>query len=349
MRSGILDGLLAGLDDGCLEPFREKTVVVTGATGLIGSLVCKALLLANERLDLGCKVVALPRDEKKLASVLDGYGGYCFVGCDLADDVPDVESADFILHAAAVTRSKTMVERPADVALTSLRGTEAMLEVARKSGARMVYVSSMEVYGTIPEGDVADESVLGWIDLAAPRSCYPESKRMCECLCAAYAAQHGVAVCSARLAQTFGAGVLPGESRAFAQFARAAMRGEDIVLRTRGLSEGNYVNTVDCVAGLLLLLARGEAGLSYNVANEDSHGTIREVAEMACSVLGTGSSKVTIDVDESNSAGYAPDVHLRLSSARLCGLGWAPKTSLADSFAELGSYLREQGLDVAGK
>lgn len=346
MRSKLLDGLLVGIDESLYEPFRGMTVVVTGATGLIGSLVCKALLLADERLGLGCKIIAVVRDEAKLEAVLDGYcgmGDLVRVGCDFAEGVPDIASADFILHAAAVTKSKVMVERPVEVALTSLRGTEAMLEVARGTGARMVYVSSMEVYGTLPEGEIADEEALGWIDLAAPRSCYPESKRMCECLCSAYAAQYGVQVCSARLAQTFGAGVLPGENRAFAQFARSAMHGDDVVLRTRGLSEGNYVNTVDCVAGLLTLLVRGEAGLSYNVANEESHGTIREVAELACDVLGDGSSRVVVDIDESNSAGYAPDVHLRLSSARLRSLGWRPKTRLNESFVELGAYMNELG------
>ena len=348
MRSELLDGLLAGIDEGLYEPFRNKTVVVTGATGLIGSLVCKALLLANERMGLGCEVIAVVRDKAKLASVLKGYselGKLSIVECDLAEGGLVIAAADFILHAAAVTKSKVMVERPADVALTSLRGTETMLETARATGARMVYISSMEMYGTLPEGSIANESALGWIDLSVPRSCYPESKRMCECLCMSYASQYCVQVCSARLAQTFGAGVLPGENRAFAQFAHAAMCNEDIVLRTRGLSEGNYVNTVDCVAGLMALLVHGEAGLSYNVANEESHGTIREVAELAIRVLGRGVSKVIVDVDETNQAGYAPDVHLRLSSARLRGLGWKPLTSLAGSFAELGIYLREQGIE----
>lgn len=348
MRSEILDKLLAGLDDSVYEPFRGKTVVVTGATGLVGSLLCKALLLADDRLNLACRLVAVVRNKEKLASILDGYlglGTLQAVECDLAEEAPNVDKADYILHAAAVTKSKIMIERPVDVALTSLRGTESMLEVARRADARMVYVSSMEVYGTLPEGKVADERVLGWIDLSSPRSCYPESKRMCECLCTAYAAQYGVRVCSARLAQTFGAGVLPGENRAFAQFARSAMHGEEIVLKTRGLSEGNYVNAADCVAGLLILLATGERGLSYNVANEESHGTIREVAELASNALGDGSSKVVIDVDESNSAGYAPDVHLRLSSARLRGLGWKPNTNLEASFVELGAYMREQGIE----
>lgn len=346
MRSKLLDGLLAGIDETVYEPFRDKTIVVTGATGLIGSLVCKALLLADKRLGLGCRLVAVARDERKLATVLDGYstlGSLSFIKCDFLADMPDVVSADFILHAAAITKSKIMVDRPVDVALMSLRSAESMLDVARRTGARMVYVSSMEVYGTLPEGKVADESALGWIDLMAPRSCYPESKRMCECLCSAYTAQYEAKVCSARLAQTFGAGVLPGENRAFAQFACSAMRGDNIVLRTQGLSEGNYVSTVDCVAGLLTLLARGEAGRSYNVANEESHGTIYEIAELAGKILGDGRSRVIVDFDESNSSGYAPDVHLQLSSSRLRNLGWEPKTDLAGSFAELGAYMREQG------
>lgn len=349
MRSEILDNLLGDLDGALLEPFRDKVVVVTGATGLIGSLVCKALLLADGNISLGCVVVAVVRNRKKAEDILGDYaslGDLRIIVCDLAEgeapELAELDGADFILRAASVTKSRVMIERPVDVIRTSLNGTKAMLGLARDADARLVYLSSMEVYGTLVEGQVADESSLDWIDLTSPRTCYPESKRMCECLCAAYASQYGTQACSARLAQTFGAGVLPGENRAFVQFARSAMAGEDIVLRTRGLSEGNYVNSIDCVAGLLVLLAKGEAGQAYNVANEESHGTIREVAQLAADVLGDGRSNVVIDVDRENSAGYAPDVHLRLSSKKLRRLGWEPKISLTSSFRQLGTYMTEQ-------
>lgn len=345
MRSNILDQQLSALSDDLFEPFRGKRVLVTGATGLIGSLFCKALLLANCRLGIGCCVLAVVRSRQKADYILGDYasfGGLNVIECDFSSNTLPPCEVDYILHAASITKSKVMVERPVEVIETSLRGTGSMLNLARACEARMVYVSSMEMYGTLAEGEVADEDTLGWIDLTSPRSCYPESKRMCECLCNSYAAQYGVRVCSARLAQTFGAGVLPGENRAFAQFARAAMRGENIVLKTKGLSEGNYVDSVDCVAGLLALLACGEAGQAYNVANEESHGTIRDVAELAIDVLGNGLSKVVIDYDETNSAGYAPDVHLRLSSLKLRTLGWTPRFTLADSFSSLRAYLVEQ-------
>lgn len=337
----ILDSYFDGFAPNIFAPFRDKTILVTGATGLIGSLICKALLFANENYETHCTLIAVARDKRKLSRILEGYAtDDCLevVECDLSKGEPEVEHVDYILHAAAVTKSKVMIEHPVDVAMTSLRGTEALLELARKAGARMVYISSMEVYGTLAPDEVADETRLGWIDLAAVRSCYPESKRMCECLCSAYAAQYEVKVCSARLAQTFGAGVLAGENRAFAQFVRSAMNGDDIILKTRGLSEGNYVNTIDCVAGLLTLLVRGDSGQAYNVANESSHGTIREVAETASEAYG-GLSDVVIDLDESNASGYAPDVHLRLSSAKLRGLGWKPLYSLVDSFIQLGDWI----------
>ena len=347
MRSKILDRQLSGLSEELFEPFREKRVLVTGATGLIGSLVCKALLLANETKDIECSVAAVVRNRRKADELFGSYtalGGLEVLECDLSSDVVCTRPVDYILHAAAVTKSKVMVERPVDVIDMSLNSTRDMLDLALASKASMVYVSSMEMYGTLTEGKMADEATLGWIDLASPRSCYPESKRMCECLCNAYASQFDVSVCSARLAQTFGAGILEGENRAFAQFARSAMEGHDVVLKTSGLSEGNYVDAADCVAGLLTLLASGQAGQAYNVANEDSHGTIREVAQLAVDVLGHGSSRVTVELDEANSAGYAPDVHLRLSSSKLRGLGWEPRATLRESFESLGAYLLEQGM-----
>ena len=95
----------------------------------------------------------------------------------------------------------------------------------------------------------------------------------------------------------------------------------------------------------MTLLAKGEAGQAYNVANEKSHGTIREVAQLAIDALGHGESKVVVDLDETNSAGYAPDVHLRLSSSKLRGLDWEPRASLRKSFESLGAYMTEQGME----
>ncbi|QOY60349.1 NAD-dependent epimerase/dehydratase family protein [Thermophilibacter immobilis] len=329
------------------EPFREASIVITGATGLIGSLVARYLLLANAAYDLNVSICVLVRDADKARNLLEAYDAngdvHCLV-CDLqSGQIPEgIDSCDYIVHTAAITSSKIMVTKPVDTIVTSFEGTRALLELAHRTGARMVYLSSMEVYGNIDKRGKTSESDLGFIDIRSVRSGYPESKRLCECLCTSYAEQYGVGVAIARLAQTFGAGILPTENRVFAQFARSALAGENIVLKTRGLSEGNYVYAADAVAALLLLLAKGIAGEVYNVCNEASHTTIRGMAELVSQTLSQGKSKIVLELDEEGASGYAPDVRLFLSSEKLRNLGWVPTADLREAYRRLGEFLREQ-------
>jgi nucleoside-diphosphate-sugar epimerase len=194
----------------------------------------------------------------------------------------------------------------------------------------------MEIYGQPKTEGKTAEKDLGYVDIGTVRSCYPEGKRMCECLCTAYAAQHGVNVKSARLAQTFGAGVLPTENRVFAQFARSAVKGEDIVLHTTGESEGNYVYTADAIRAILLLLLRGEAGEAYNIANEESHITIRAMAELVAKEIADDRIRVVIDIpQDSESLGYAPPVKMWLDAGKMKKLGWEPSVGLTDAYRRM--------------
>ena len=220
--------------------------------------------------------------------------------------------------------------------------TDEVLQAALANQVEaMVYLSSMEVYGQPKATCQTTEEDLGYVDLTNVRSSYPEGKRMSELLCNSYAEQYGLRVVTARLAQVFGAGVLPSENRVFAQFARSAMQGEDIVLHTTGQSEGNYVYAMDAVKAILLLLQKGEAKQAYNVANEASHLMIKAMAEMVQQEFGAPDAKVVIDIPKEN-MGYAPDVKLWLSSQKLQRLGWQPTVGLKESYARLIQWLKEQ-------
>lgn len=325
------------------EEFKDCSFLITGATGLIGSLLIRALLYCNQKRNLGLKVYAVVRSVEKAKRLFgEEAPALEYVVADLeADEIALAADCDYVIHAAAVTASKLMVSDPVGTIKTSIDGTEKLLRFAVDKKARaVVYISSMEIYGQPKAEGKTAEKELGYIDIGAVRSCYPESKRMCECLCSAYAAQFGLNVKSARLAQTFGAGILPTENRVFAQFARSALEGKNIVLHTTGESEGNYVYTADAVRAILLLLIRGEAGEAYNIANEASHTTIRNMAKLVAEQFGKGQVQVIIDIPEDGAAlGYAPPVKMHLDSSKMRALGWEPKVGLTESYRRMMQYM----------
>jgi len=322
------------------EQLKGNTVLVTGATGLIGTLLVRALMEIGD-----IKVIAFVRNEEKARKIYGDLIGKALTlhVADIVDEIEIEAPVDYIFHCASITTSKLMIEKPVETLLISIEGTKNILELAKtKKCKSVVYVSSMEVYGTFSEGREISEKDLGYIDNLKVRSNYPESKRVCENMCVAYHAEFGVSVKIARLAQTFGAGILPGENRVFAQFARSAIDGKDIVLHTKGQSEGNYCYTRDCITGLLTILLKGTNAEAYNVSNPETHTTIASMAEMVCEKITHGKNKVVFDIPENNTFGYAEDTKLKLSSDKLQTLGWKPEIDLEEAYRRLINALMQE-------
>lgn len=327
----------------CYEIFQGKTFLISGATGLIGSTLIRFLLYLNQTAEREITIYAIVRNKQKAERIFKDWKSekLHLIVMDLVSDMflPEIK-VDYIIHAAAITTSKMMVANPVETLMTSITSTKKMLDFAVQKKAIMIFVSSMEVYGTVETNEKVGESMLGYIDLANVRSCYPEGKRTCECLCNAYAAQYQAKVVSVRLAQTFGAGILPGENRVFAQFVKSAMRGDPIVLHTLGKSEGNYVYLSDAVRAILLLLEQGKYGEAYNVTNENSHCTIAEMAELVANEIGKEKSTVLFDLKDG--CGYAADTKLFMSSRKMNELGWYAKVDLKEAYHRLSDFLFEE-------
>lgn len=346
----LAQDLDAIISDGCIDwkALEGSTVLVTGATGLVGSMAVKALLHFGK-----ARVIALVRSPEKAKRVFADEAenkNLRFHLGDVTQPLDIQEKVDYILHGASVTASKTMVEHPVQTLMTALKGTENVLELAKAQSVRsMVYISSMEVYGrTDPAREVIGEEDLGYIDVLNPRSSYSEGKRACECLCASYSSEFGVPVKIARLAQTFGAGVGLQEGRVFAQFAKSGLHGSDIVLHTQGRSVGNYCYTADVIRGLLCILTRGQDRQAYTVVNEETAMPIRDMARLVAERLFEGRVRVVFDIPENLAAmGYAPDSTMRLSAGKLRALGWAPQYNLEEMYRRMMAYWKLLEGDVS--
>ncbi len=325
-------------------PWREldgKTVLITGATGLIGSTLTNALLYYGLRSQNPPRVLALVRDEKKASVLFASQLAECaahfelIVG-DVCEPLETDKSIDYMIHAASQTDSKEMVEHPVETIETALRGTRNMLALAReKKVSSFVFLSSMEVYGSPTDGRPITESAGACFDSTAVRSSYPESKRMCEALCCACAAEYGVRAKIIRLAQTLGPGVANTDKRIYAQIMRSALNGSPITLATKGDSERMYLYTMDAVAAVLCVLLRGETGCAYNAANKDSYCSIAQLALLAAQTLSDPPVRVLIGEGDANK--YPPAHKLCLDTSRLEALGWRATRGLADMFIRMAS------------
>lgn len=320
--------------------FRNKKIAVSGATGLLGRNLIDTLIEANDHYGLNCQMVALVRDPEKARKLFGEVNEHTLkiVKQDVMDPVAEEICADFLIHTATTTASQRMVQQPVETIMTTVDGTRNMLDFAVRCKMQgVVYLSSMEAYGVVESGTGRlKEPDLGRIDLTNVRNGYAEGKRMAECLCAAFAKQYDLPVRIARLAQTFGAGVDPGENRVFAQFARSILNGEDIILHTRGEKANCYCYTSDAVLAILLLLTKGENGQAYNVANMETFCSIRGLATEFLEHDETEKCQLRVEIPENTgSLGYAPDSVLNLNSEKIMALGWKPSRNLSEMTARL--------------
>lgn len=325
------------------EFLRGKTFLITGATGLIGSVMIKCLIELNKRNDLGINIIAVVRDLNKAKIVFaDELSELEIKKLNLSEiNVSTIDTnVDYIIHLASPTASKYFVEHPVETLRTAIEGTTAILEYAKHKGVKgMVYASSLEVYGSNDTDEWLDEYFQGYVNPVEVRSSYNMGKRASECLCHSYATEYQVPVMMARFTQVFGPGISESENRVFAQFARSVINGMNIEIHTQGLSAKPYCYTTDAVSAMLYMLLKGQSGEAYNVANKDSYICIRDMAFMLKDIF---NPLISVIICPKDNLGYAPQTKLRLNTSKIESLGWHPCYDLHKMFERLLLFMNEK-------
>lgn len=307
------------------EKLSGKTVLITGATGLIGRTLVYGLNRANKIHGLNMRVLALVRNraraEERFKAILADDMLTFVVGS--VENMPVIfESVDYIVHGASQTASREFVNHPVETVQTTLNGTMNLLQLGKEKDIKgFVYLSSMEVYGYPEKGHKVKENEIGRFEPQNMRNSYPIGKIVSENLCCSYAKEYGIPAMSIRLTQTFGAGVNYNDTRVFAYFARCVQEKTNIVLKTKGETERCYLYTTDAATAILTVLLNGKAGEIYNAADESTYCSIAEMAEQ---VAESASIEVVYDIQDTAANGFPDTLYMNLDTSKLQKLGWCP-------------------------
>jgi nucleoside-diphosphate-sugar epimerase len=323
------------------QQLRGKSMVISGATGMIGSFLIDVLMEKG----LGMTIFALGRNTEKAKARFARWwedDHFRFVECDINRGIPLNGNVDFVFHAASNTHPVAYATDPIGTITTNIIGTDNLLRFAADHGAsRMLFASSVEVYGE-NRGDVETftEDYCGYLNCNTLRAGYPESKRCGEALCQAYIKQCGLDVVIPRLARTYGPTMLMSDTKALSQFLKKGIAGEDIVLKSEGTQLFSYTYVADAVSAVLYCMLLGECGVAYNIADSASDIRLRDLAAIIANAAGR---KVVFDLpDETERAGYSTATKAVMESEKIRALGWNAMYTMQTGLERTLSILKEE-------
>lgn len=309
------------------DKLRSKSILITGASGLICSAFVDLLMHYNALEKTNITVYAASRNLKKAQKRFHVYWDnplFFFIQHDVVDAFLLEAPIDYIVHGASNASPERFVADPVGTMKANLWGVSNLLDLAKEKQSRLLYISSGEIYG---EGDGRDfrEDYCGYINCLNPRSCYPSSKRASETLCIAYKKQYGVDVVIARPGHIYGFDI-EEDNRAFAQFLRMAKSGNNILLKSAGIQVRSYCYVDDCASALLYILLKGISGEAYNIANSESVLSIKDLAELIANIARV--NVINTFASDKESEGYSKVQRAVLNCEKIHTLGWTASVDL---------------------
>ena len=325
-----------------IQRLYHKSILITGATGLIGSFAADMLLYANRTENAEIEIYLLARDERRLrerfASSLDEKRLH-FVVQDVVEPLELNAEVDYIIHAAGDGFPAAFREHPVETMTPALLGTYQLLQYALHTAKKnmlkkFLYVSSGEVYGNALGVEHAFiEKECGYLDSMSVRSCYPMAKRCAETLCVSFGEQYHVPITVVRPSHIYGACASTHDNRATVQFLNDAVAGENIILHSVGKQMRSYTYVADCVSGIFTVLLNGTDGEAYNIANAASRVTIAEFADILSRKAGV--DYIVKNPDENEKKEHTPIEYAVLDSSKLEQLGWHGQYDICEGIEKM--------------
>lgn len=327
MNSIYENQLIEAINNNQFKEVYNSTILITGASGLIGRCIIDILMKANEIENANIKVIASVRNLENAKNIFREYidkEDVELIKYDVMERLSESIKVNYIIHAASNAHPMAFSTEPVNTLIGNVIGTKNLLDFGIKNNVKkLLYVSSGEVYGK-DDGKIEafTEEYRGYVDNLSFRSCYPIGKISAETMCTCYSKQYDINTVIVRPCHIYGPTITDKDSRVMAQFIRNALNNENIIMKSEGKQYRSYCYVVDCATGILIALAKGENVNAYNIANKDSNITIKSMAKLIANTVGT---KVVFDIpSNTEKQGYNVVEKSILDATKLETLGWKP-------------------------
>ena len=325
------------------DKLKNKSIMITGACGLIGSFLVDVLMQRNSLYHDNITVIAYDFKEEFITSRFGSFldnSNFKYIYQDVNLPLEYHDNVDYIMHLASNAHPALFKTDPVGTIKANIIGLLNLLEFAKnKKVSRLLYTSTGEVYGQKDNIKEFKEDDIGYVNPDLARSSYPNSKRCAETLCVSFTEQYGVSTVIARPSHVYGPTYTKNDSRVYAEFIRNVLRDEDITLKSPGNQIRSYTYVADAVSALIYILLFGEDKEAYNVANPESVLSIREMAELIANI---GNKKVLFDIPDGVDKNANPMQCGVLNSNKLRNIGWKPLFNSKEGFNNTINILKEQ-------
>ena len=308
---------------------KNKSVMITGGLGLIGSAVADLLFAANKIKNLNIKIFIASRSEEKFNKRYGNIEDINFIYYDALEQINFNEYFDYIIHCAGLASPDMYVNFPVETLMTSVDSVRNLLEYCKnKNVMRFLYVSSSEVYGLKKEEKAFIENMYGTIDIDNVRSSYAIGKITSEVLCRSYLKEYNVDCVIVRPGHIFGPTASEKDKKVSSEFAYLAAQGKSLTLKSSGLQKRSYCYTLDCAAAILVSLIKGVAGESYNIG----HDEITSIKEMAGYMAEAGGVELSVsNPTESELKAFNPMNNSSLDIQKIKDIGYQDSFSVREA------------------
>lgn len=318
-----------------LDYLRNKSIFITGASGLIGSCLTDVCLFMNKYHDANIRIIIMGRNKQKLIDrftpLMDK--NLIIFENDMTNPISDsFGKIDYFIHAAGNATPKTISSDHKETLEGTIKGTENTLEFSIKNKVlKYIYVSSGEIYGSLVEDLEFDESSPGAINHLHPRASYPLGKKVAEYLVNLYRENKGLDAIIVRPCHVFGPTAQETDDRAIMDFIYSSIKNDKIVMKSLGTQIRSYCYVMDCISAILYILNLNQHELVYNISYEKDVVSIKELAEMISSFTG---SNIEYNIPNADVNSFNLMNRSVLSSKLLYNTGWNNEYTIKEGLRE---------------